>query len=155
MGRQWTDLMEGTLMPIFLQKDLLSFWLFFPQLFSVFKVLLHSLLLWQCASSLNLLAFLLTGDLGFLVSFDSCKFSKPPCIELTQRIKAIRVVDVDEFVFFFLFKNIETSSIIDVTLSLTLKELPSNAFSHQIMTLFPPLLCFCLLLSDRFFSIFG
>jgi hypothetical protein len=105
--QRWTDLMEGTLMPIFLQKDLLSFRLFFPQLFSVFKVLLHSLLLWQCASSLNLLAFLLTGDLGFLVSFDSCKFSKAPCIELAQQIKAIRVINVDEFLFFFFYRNIK------------------------------------------------
>ena len=95
--------MKGTLMPIFLQKDLPSFRLFFPQLFSVFKVLLHSLLLWQCASSFNLLAFFLTGDLSFLVSFDSCEFSKPPCIELAQRIKAIRVVNVNEFLFFLLY----------------------------------------------------
>ena len=119
MGQRRTDLMEGTLMPIFLQKDLLSFRLFFPQLFSMFKVLLHSLFLWQCASSLNLLAFLFTGDLCFLVSFDPCKFSKPPCIELAQRIKAIRVINVDDFLLFFLYRNIRTP-IIDVTLLLTL-----------------------------------
>jgi len=74
--------MEGTLVPIFLQKNLLSFRLFFPQLFSVFKVLLHSLLLWQCAPSLNLLTFFLAGNLSFLVAFDSCELSKPPSIKL-------------------------------------------------------------------------
>jgi hypothetical protein len=74
--------MESTLVPIFLQKNLLSFWLFFPQLFSPFKVLLHPLLLWQCTPSLNLLTLLLTSNLGFLVAFDSCEFSKPPSIKL-------------------------------------------------------------------------
>jgi len=73
--------MEGTLVPIFLQKLLFAFRLFVPRPLSVRKVLLHSLLLWHCASSLDL-AFLLAGDLGFLVSFDSCEFSKPPCTKI-------------------------------------------------------------------------
>jgi hypothetical protein len=48
----------------------------------MFKVLLQSLLLWQGPSSLNLFTFLFASNLRLLVSFDSCKFSKPPSIEL-------------------------------------------------------------------------
>jgi hypothetical protein len=48
----------------------------------MFKILLQSLFLWQSAPSLNLFTFLLTSNFGFLVPFDSCKFSKTPSIEL-------------------------------------------------------------------------
>src|SRR6266702_110850 len=56
---------------------------------------------------------------------------------------------------FFLYRDIKTTSVVDTILSLTLEELPSNACGYQIVALFPPLLCFCLLLSDCFFRVFG
>jgi hypothetical protein len=100
--------MESTLMPIFLEEHLFAFGLPVPRLLRVFEILFQSLFLWQSTSSLNLLTFLFTGNFRFLVSLDSSKFSKPPSIKLGWRIDTIRVIDIDDFLFLFLYKNVKS-----------------------------------------------
>jgi hypothetical protein len=68
----------------------------------MFKVLLQSLFLWQSTPSLDLFTLLFTSNLSFFVPFYSCKFSKPPRIELAGRIDTVSVIDVDNLLLFFL-----------------------------------------------------
>jgi hypothetical protein len=72
----------------------------------MFKILPQPLLLWQGPPSLNLFTFLFTSNLCLLISFNSCKFPKPPGIELARRINAVCIIDVDDFLFFFLCRSI-------------------------------------------------
>lgn len=145
--------MESTPMPILLQKHLLSFWSLFPRLLGVVKVLLYSLFLRHSSLSLDLLTFLFAGNLGFLVAFDSCKFSKPPSIELAQRINTVSIVNVDYFLFVLFYKDIRSTSSTDTKPSHTLEELPSDIFSNQIVTLFLPFFCFFLFPSGGLFRV--
>jgi hypothetical protein len=66
------------------------------------KIFLQPLFLWQSAPSLNLFTLLFTSNLSFFVPLYSCKFSKSPRIELPRRIDTVCVIDIDDFLFFFL-----------------------------------------------------
>lgn len=94
--------MKSTLMPIFLQKHLFALGLLIPRFLCMFEILLQSLFLWQSTPSLNLFTLLFTSNLSFFVPFYSCKFSKPPCIELARWIDTVSVIDIDNLLFFFL-----------------------------------------------------
>jgi hypothetical protein len=72
----------------------------------VLKILFQPLLLWQSPPSLNLFTFLFAGNLGLRISFDSCKFPKPPSIELARRVDTVCVINIDNFFFFFLCRSV-------------------------------------------------
>jgi hypothetical protein len=72
----------------------------------MFKILLQSLLLWQSTPSLDLFTLLFTSNFSFFIPFYPCKFSKPPSIEFARRINTVSVVDIDDFLFFFLWKRV-------------------------------------------------
>jgi hypothetical protein len=96
--------MEGTLMPVFLQKLLLTLWLLFPEFLSTFQIFFHTLLFWHSSSAFDFFALFLARQFLFLLLLYPSEFAQSPCLEFSRWVQSIRIIDIWNFVFFFLCK---------------------------------------------------
>ena len=74
IGETILYLMEGTLVPVFLQELLLALRLLITSAFSIFHILFESLFLRQRAPSLNLFSFEFPLNLCLLITLNTRQF---------------------------------------------------------------------------------
>lgn len=87
-------LVEGTLVPVFLQELLLSFGLLVSCLVRMLQILFETQLLRHRASPLDFLFLLFAANDRLLVAFDSRELSDAPRLKVALGVEAIGIVDV-------------------------------------------------------------
>src|SRR4051812_35132854 len=130
--------MESTLVPVFLQKFLLSFGLFFPEFLGPFQVFLQPLFFRKGSPSLNFLPLLFPKDFLLLLFLDPSKLTQSPSFKFPCWIQPIGVINIWYEFLFFLCRHTSACTIENMTKTIsTFGQLSLDTFSYKIVALFP------------------